>query len=982
MSYKIGLDIGSTTIKAVVLNERDEIVYKSYQRHRSRVREMALEKLEELQELLEGKELQMAITGSAGLGVAKESGIPFVQEVFATAGAVRRYLPDTDVVIELGGEDAKIIFLQGALEERMNSTCAGGTGAFIDQMASLLDVDLATLDELSLHHDKIYPIASRCGVFAKTDIQPLINQGAAKENIAASIFQAVVDQTIAGLAQGRPIQGKILFLGGPLSFLRGLQDRFVKTLHLNSDTTKFPPIGPYFVALGAAHYCETAKERYDYRQLVEIFRKTAAIVHKPQGLAPLFASEEEYREFCHRHAAASIPTVPIEEYTGKAYLGVDAGSTTTKTILIDENANILFSSYANNLGSPVEAVKEQLEAIYRQAGDRIAIAGSAVTGYGEDLMKSAFHFDVGLVETVAHFTAARHFDPQVDFIIDIGGQDMKCFRVKDDTVDDIILNEACSSGCGSFIETFARSLGYEIAPFAKLGLFAKAPVDLGTRCTVFMNSSVKQAQKNGATVEDISAGLAISVVKNALYKVIRARSAAEIGHNIVVQGGTFLNDSVLRSFEKELGCSVTRPAIAGLMGAYGAALYAQQHGSPRGSTTITREQLAAFSHTSKAVNCNFCTNHCSLTINTFADGSRHIAGNRCERPVTGKASHSDLPDMAEYKYNLLMSYQGVEGPRGRIGLPMALNMYENLPFWHAFLTKLGFEVVVSGRSSNELYLKGQNTIPSDTVCYPAKLVHGHIKALLAKGVDVIFYPCMSYNFDEHISDNCFNCPVVAYYPELIRANMDLDPGVRYLYPYVSLNNKEILCRKMEECFHQNGYDDITLEELGAACDAGYEAYQQYKDEIRTQGQKAIAHAKEFGLRSIVLAGRPYHVDPEINHGINRLLTSLGFVVLTEDCVSGWEEAPVRQHVLNQWTYHARLYSAARYVVTAPRTELIQLVSFGCGLDAITTDEVREILRAGGKLYTQIKIDEISNLGAAKIRIRSLLSAMEERGDDR
>ena len=630
----------------------------------------------------------------------------------------------------------------------------------------------------------------------------------------------------------------------------------------------------------------------------------------------------------------------------------------------------------------MEAVKEQLEAIYQQAGSGLVIAGSAVTGYGEDLMKSAFHFDMGLVETVAHFTAARHFDPKVDFIIDIGGQDMKCFRVKDDTVDDIVLNEACSSGCGSFIETFARSLGYEIAEFAKLGLFAKAPVDLGTRCTVFMNSSVKQAQKNGATVEDISAGLAMSVVKNALYKVIRARSAAEIGHNIVVQGGTFLNDSVLRSFEKELGCNVTRPAIAGLMGAYGAALHAMGHAPHEGSTTLTREQLAAFTHTSKAINCNFCTNHCSLTVNTFADGSRHIAGNRCERPVTGKASHSDLPDMTEYKYNLLSSYKGVEGPRGRIGLPMVLNMYENLPFWHTFLTKLGFEVVLSGRSSKQMYLDGQNTIPSDTVCYPAKLVHGHMKALLAKGVDVIFYPCMSYNFDEHISDNCFNCPVVAYYPELIRANLDMDAGVRYLYPYVSLNDKTILDRKMTETFHQNGFDDITLEEVSAASQAAYANYQAFKDEIRQQGQKAIAYAKEFGLRTIVLAGRPYHIDPEINHGINRLLTSLGFVVLTEDCVSGWEQSPVQQHVLNQWTYHARLYSAARYVVSAPRTEMIQLVSFGCGLDAITTDEVREILRAGGKLYTQIKIDEISNLGAVRIRVRSLLAAMAERGDQR
>ncbi|MDF2567539.1 MAG: 2-hydroxyglutaryl-CoA dehydratase [Oscillospiraceae bacterium] len=979
MVLNVGLDIGSTTIKAVVLNEKNDVIYKSYERHFSHVREKALQKINELYAILDGNDIKISITGSAGLGVAKETEIEFVQEVFATAGAVAKYEPATDVVIELGGEDAKIIFLDGALEERMNSTCAGGTGAFIDQMSILLNVDLETLDELSLHHKKIYPIASRCGVFAKTDIQPLVNQGADKENIAASIFQAVVDQTIAGLAQGRPIKGNVLFLGGPLSFLKGLQERFKVTLKLDEQSAKFPELAPYYIALGAALYSADTQKIYSYNDLLKIFKESSQIVSKPQGLSPLFENNESYNEFLNRHHQSDVERIDLKDFAGNAFLGIDAGSTTTKTILIDEDCRILYSDYCNNLGNPIDAVKRQLNEIYSLSGDRLNILSGAVTGYGEDLIKNAFHIDHGVVETIAHFTAAKYFNPDVDFIIDIGGQDMKCFKIKDNAIDDIVLNEACSSGCGSFIETFAKSLNYDIATFAKLGLFAKHPVDLGTRCTVFMNSSVKQAQKNGASVEDISAGLALSVVKNALYKVIRAKNADEVGKNIVVQGGTFLNDSVLRSFELELGRNVVRPQISGLMGAFGAAIFAMSSDRNENKTrshVMAKSELENFSHTSKVVNCNLCTNHCHLTVNTFSDGKKFIAGNRCERPVSGKISPGEAFDMIDYKYNKLMSYQPKAGKRGKIGIPMVLNMYENLPFWHTFFTNLGFEVVVSDRSSKTLYLKGQNTIPSDTVCYPAKLVHGHIDNLVEKGVTTIFYPCMSYNFEENISDNCFNCPVVAYYPELIKANMDVVSDIKFMYPYLSLNDKKLFNKFIAQILCSNGFD-VTKKEVSKASEHAYQEYENHKKDIITQGQKYLDYAKQNHKKTLIVAGRPYHIDPEINHGINKLFTSLGFVVVTEDCVSHLKDFEKRQ-VLNQWTYHARVYNAARYVVDAQNTELMQLVSFGCGLDAITTDETKDLLRNGGKLYTQVKIDEIDNLGAIKIRVRSLLAAMNER----
>lgn len=968
--YKLGIDIGSTTLKIVVMDDSDNIIYKSYERHLSKVRELCLKKINQIKDILSGKEINTAITGSAGLGVAQVSGIDFVQEVFATTGAVGRYYPMTDVVIELGGEDAKIVFLKGTVEERMNSTCAGGTGAFIDQMASLLNVTADELDELGLKHNAIYPIASRCGVFAKTDIQPLINQGAQKENIAASVFQAVVDQTIAGLAQGTPIRGNVLFLGGPLAFLKCLRQRFMVTLGLDEGHAHFPEIAEYFVALGAAVYADTCDRVYTYDDILTLLSKEST-ENKVNSLPPLFANREEYDHFIARHSMNDVPNEDISSYRGDAYLGIDAGSTTTKLCLISEEKKILYSFYRSNLGSPIDIIKAELKKIYELCGNRIRIVSSAVTGYGEELLKNAFGIDYGIVETVAHYTAAKHFNPNADFIIDIGGQDIKCFQIRDGAVSSVMLNEACSSGCGSFIETFAKSLGYNAADFAEIANFAPNPVDLGTRCTVFMNSSVKQAQKNGATVGDISAGLAVSVVKNAIYKVIRAKNADELGDNIVVQGGTFLNNAVLRSFERLIGKEVIRPGIAGLMGAYGAALYARS--SKCDTTLITAEELSHFTHTSKATRCGLCNNRCSLTINEFSGGRKFISGNRCERPLGGGKA-KDLPNLYKFKSEKLLSYKSVEGKRGKIGIPLVLNMYENLPFWHEFFTKLGFEVVTSGASGRDVYAKGQHTIPSDTVCYPAKLTHGHILKLVESGVKHIFYPCMSYNFDEGISDKCFNCPVVAYYPETINGNMDLG-DVDFIYPYISLNDKKIFINRIYNILREY-FPDITKREVCYSTECAYAKYAEYKEEIFAEGDRAIAFAKETGTKTIILAGRPYHTDGEINHGIDRLASSLGFVVISEDAIRPIDRPNLA--VLNQWTYHARMYNAARYVADMDNAELIQLVSFGCGIDAVTGDEVRDILREKGKLYTQIKIDEINNLGAVKIRIRSLEAAMNDK----
>lgn len=973
MNLKIGIDIGSTTVKVVVISEKGELLFRSYERHYAKVREKAAEQLEKISHMLKGRQVKTVITGSAGMGVSKASGIDFVQEVYATAAAVNEYIPDTDAVIELGGEDAKIIFFKGSLEERMNGSCAGGTGAFIDQMATLLNVSVNELDELSLKHTKIYPIASRCGVFAKSDIQPILNQGGRKEDIAASIFQAVVDQTVAGLTQGRELKGKIVFLGGPLTFLQGLRQRFTETLELDNEHAIFPDNADCFAAIGAA-LCAGEYKAQDFEEMLDKLKNSVGDTQLTNITEPLFKSQEEYEEFLCRHAQAAPEPVDADSYSGDAYLGIDAGSTTTKLTLIAPDGSILYSYYGSNKGNPVTIVLEQLGKIYDFCGNRIEIKGSAVTGYGEDLIKNAFNCDYGLVETMAHYRAARHFDPEVDFIIDIGGQDMKCFKIRSGAVDSMMLNEACSSGCGSFIETFAKALGYDIAEFAKIGIMNQQPVSLGSRCTVFMNSSVKQAQKEGATVESISAGLSMSIVKNAIYKVIRAASADDLGKHIVVQGGTFLNDAVLRGFEKEIGREVTRPTIAGLMGAYGAALTALDRDSVS-ATILSKEELKTFTHSAKPQTCKGCTNYCSLTVNTFDGGRRYISGNRCSVPL-GKPK-SDQPNIFQYKYKKLRAMEGVgagNGKRGRVGIPFGLNMYENLPFWYEFLTELDFEVVLSPESSRKLYIKGQRTIPSDTVCYPAKLMHGHIEHLIDMGVDAIFFPCMPYNFDEGKGDNNYNCPIVAYYPELLAANMPRLLEERYLMPYFGLHKPKGFEKKAAEYFEKEF--GIRRKETVKASRRAFDAYNGYREDIVAKGHEYIDYARENDKKIIVVAGRPYHIDPEINHGIDELITSFDLVLISEDCVAG-EEAKEKRHVLNQWTYHSRMYDAARYVTEQDDMQLVQLVSFGCGIDAITTDEMREILENGGKLYTQLKIDDINNLGAVRIRIRSLIAAAEE-----
>ena len=974
MILRVGIDIGSTTVKVVVLDDDNKLLFRSYERHYSKARERACETLRSISDMLHSKDVRLVVTGSAGLGVAKAAGLDFVQEVYATAAAVNAYIPDTDAVIELGGEDAKIIFFGGALEERMNGSCAGGTGAFIDQMATLMNVTVGELDGLSLKHEKIYPIASRCGVFAKSDIQPILNQGGRKEDVAASIFQAVVDQTVAGLTQGRELKGKIVFLGGPLHFLMGLRERFVDTLQLDSDHAVFPEDGDCFAAMGAA-LCASDYQARPFDELLRLLEESKAATSVVDTMPPLFQSQADYDAFTARHNSSTPPQLDIGTYEGDAYLGIDAGSTTTKIVLIAPDGGLLYTYYHSNLGNPVAIALEQLREIYKLCGDRIKIKGSAVTGYGEDLIRNAFSCDLGLVETVAHYRAAAHFNPNVDFIIDIGGQDMKCFKIRNGAVDSIMLNEACSSGCGSFIETFAKALGYDIAEFARLGLFTQKPVNLGSRCTVFMNSSVKQAQKDGASVEDISAGLSISIVKNAIYKVIRAASADDLGRHIVVQGGTFHNDAVLRAFEQELDREVTRPIIAGIMGAFGAALAARDLRLDK-SALLDAKSLEGFTHTARPVTCNLCTNHCSLTVNSFDGGRRFISGNRCSRPL-GKEK-AELPDLYRYKYQKLRAMEGKgfgNGSRGRIGLPFGLNMYENLPFWFELFTRLNFEVVLSPESSRKLYIKGQRTIPSDTVCYPAKLLHGHVEALVEMGVDAIFYPCMSYNFDEKSSDNNYNCPVVAYYPELLAANMPDLKRTRFLNPYAGLHRPKDYERIGSQWFADTF--GVPRREALHAIRAAYQAYDRYKEDLHRTGQRYIDEARRQGLPILVLAGRPYHIDPEINHGINELAASFGFVVVSEDAVAFHEEYAPRK-VLNQWTFQARMYNAARFVCGQPDMELVQLVSFGCGTDAITGDEMRSILEAGGRLYTQLKIDDISNLGAVKIRVRSLIAAMEER----
>ena len=974
----IGIDIGSTTAKIVAVKD-NRVVYSCYERHFSQVRPKTLELIKRVKDIVKDDGIKVAISGSAGLGMARTAGIPFVQEVFATGETVKKFEPDTSVVIELGGEDAKVIFIKGGMDERMNGTCAGGPGAFVDQMATLLAVSVSEMDELSLKATRVYPIASRCGVFAKTDIQPLLNQGAAKENIAASIYAAVANQTIAGLAQGRRIEGKVMFLGGPLYYCKGLRNAFKKALKLDDENAVFPEYGLFSVALGAAIYASGQKEVFTYDEIESKIEKSTHERTVALHGEPLFKNQEEYEEFKARHAKASVESVYPPDYRdGEAYLGIDCGSTTTKLVLIGKNGEILYSYYDSNKGNPVEIVRAQLEEIYKICKDNIQIKASAVTGYGEDLIKNAFHVDFGIVETMAHFTAAHHFNPKVDFILDIGGQDIKCFKVKNNAIDSIMLNEACSSGCGSFIETFARSMGYGIEEFSKLGLFSTGPVDLGSRCTVFMNSSVKQAQKDGADVGDISAGLSKSVVKNAIYKVIRATSVEELGTQIVVQGGTFYNDAVLRAFEKEIGREVIRPSIAGLMGAYGAALFAKMQKTEK-SSLIDREKLEKFTHTSKAASCHGCTNNCQITINIFNGNERYVSGNKCEKGAGLKESSKEIeliPNLHRYKrdkFQKLMDDPG-DGTRGTVGLPLALGMYELGPLWYTFFKTLGYKVIFSGFSNRSVYTKGQYSIPSDTACYPAKIMHGHIETLVDKNADMIFYPCLTYNIDENISDNCYNCPVVAYYSELLSGNMESLRSTEFIYPYLNINNKKELAQELYSVFKDRS-GGFSKKEIRNAVDKAFDAYREWMKDIRDEGVRAIKWAEENGKRVMILAGRPYHIDPEIGHGIDNLAVSLGFCVVSEDSISDLTSPP-NVNVLNQWTYHARLYAAAKYATEHSNTELVQLVSFGCGIDAITTDEVRAILEGKNKLYTQIKIDEITNLGAVRIRLRSLLGALD------
>ncbi|MGB4407636.1 MAG: acyl-CoA dehydratase activase-related protein [Sphaerochaeta sp.] len=970
---RIGLDVGSTTMKSVVLDDNGNLVHSQYIRHFSRIRETAVTLLSAILSEIGDKDISISISGSAGMGLAQNLGLSFVQEVYATRLAVKHYLPGTDVVIELGGEDAKILFLGAQMEVRMNGTCAGGTGSFIDQMASLLHVNQDEMDVLAMGAKQTYSIASRCGVFAKSDVQPLLNQGAAKEDLALSIFYSVVNQSVAGLAQGRPIKGRVVYLGGPLTFFSQLRKAFDLTLKLEGTC---PENSLYFVALGTALASNGSK--LSLKELIHIVEHTK-VQASYTSILPLFRDKAEYGVFKERHAKAKLVLGDVETYEGEAFLGIDAGSTTVKLCILDCEGRVLHTRYQGNNGNPVQLVREFLTS-FMVSYPKVSLVKGCSTGYGEHLIKEAFDLEYSLVETIAHYTSAKTFDPLVDFIIDIGGQDIKCFKIVDGVIDDIYLNEACSSGCGSFLQTFSNALGYTPEEAAQQALSATYPVDLGSRCTVFMNSSVKQAQKDGASVPDIFAGLAISVVKNALYKVIRSTDPSMLGNHIVVQGGTFLNDAVLRSFEMELGTEVVRVRQAALMGAYGCALYAKKmHQSvPLGTTLLQLDSLQHFTHRTKTLYCKGCTNCCLLTVNSFDHGRKLISGNKCDRIVKPESFIPDPQNLNIYafKQHYLAQFKPVKNRRGSIGIPFQLNFMEQLPFWHTFFSSLGFEVVVSPPSTRQTYLDGQSSIPSDTVCYPAKLMHGHIQYLLDAGVKTIFYPCSSYNIDEHKGDNHFNCPVVAYYPEVLKNNMAAlgKEDITFISDYLSLADRSFLPKRINAVIGKPY--KIPIREIRKACKRGYEAYETYMKAIRAQGEVIVENARAKNWPIIVLAGRPYHLDSEVNHGIDQLLLQCGCAIISEDTVA-YKMKKEGRNVLNQWAYHARLYDAARYVSLHEDMNLIHLVSFGCGLDAITSDEIRDILHDSKKIYTQIKIDEITNLGAVKIRIRSLLAALEE-----
>ncbi|WP_159722033.1 2-hydroxyacyl-CoA dehydratase [Enterococcus sp. CSURQ0835] len=982
MTLRAGIDVGSTTVKLVVLDEQNKSLFAKYERHFSDVKQATEKIFREAQAVIGDQTMTLNITGSGGMGLADVLGIPFVQEVIACTRTVEEVIPQTDVVIELGGEDAKITFFEGALEQRMNGSCAGGTGAFIDQMAVLLKTDANGVNELAKGYQTIYPIASRCGVFAKTDVQPLINEGAAKEDIAASIFQAVVNQTIAGLAAGRKIKGNIAFLGGPLFFMSELRQRFIETLDIAPENVIFPENPQLFVAMGAAFYSEGATENKLSDMLERLLTAKEGHLQPTDTLTPLFNSEAELADFRMRHSQAQVSTKELAQHEGAAFLGIDAGSTTTKVTLIDSDGNLLFSFYGNNQGQPLETTMTVLKDLYHQLPANVFIAKAAVTGYGEQLIKNALKVDIGEVETMAHYKAADHFQPGVDFILDIGGQDMKAMTIKDGALSSIQLNEACSSGCGSFIETFAKSLNYKVEDFAQAALKSKAPVDLGSRCTVFMNSKVKQVQKEGASVGDISAGLSYSVIKNAIYKVIKVRRPEELGDKIVCQGGTFYNEAVLRAFELVTGREVVRPSIAGLMGAFGAALIALENYEIGEETTLlSLTELDEFTADKEFTHCGLCENNCMLTVTVFSDGRQFITGNRCERGARIKVKKEDRKvNLVDYKYKRLFKYRPLrkkEVTRGEIGIPRVLNMYENYPLWHTFFTELGFRVVLSPRSNKELYEQGMETIPSDTACYPAKIAHGHIQALIDKGVPRIFYPGVVFEREEtKNADNHFNCPIVQSYPDVIRNNVDdiRDGKVDYRNPYLNLANEASVAEVLARTFADLG---ISKTEVETALHHAYTELENFKHDIQQKGEETLAMLQQKGERGIVLSGRPYHLDPEINHGIAEVITQEGFHVLTEDSVSHLGDVG-HLRVVNQWVYHSRLYAAARVVAKSKQLELVQLNSFGCGLDAVTTDQVEEIMDQYGKIYTVLKIDEGSNLGAIRIRLRSLKAAVKER----
>ncbi len=986
----IGLDVGSTTVKKVIMNDNYEIIDSSYTRHFSDTKNTVCNVLNEIIDKYPNNTFTFTLTGSGAMSTAKFLELPFIQEVISCKRIVEHDIPKTDVVIELGGEDAKIIYFDNFVEQRMNGTCAGGTGAFLDQMASLLNTDTPGLNELAKGYETIYPIASRCGVFAKTDVQPLLNEGARKEDIAASIFQAVVNQTISGLACGRPIKGNVAFLGGPLNYLSELRKRFIETLNLTPEETIIPENAHLLVAKGAAIDSFNAKPItvQELKEKIENLKNSKDNTTKP--IAPLFESEKDYLEFKKRHEKDAIPTKPLENYEGDCFIGIDAGSTTTKLVLLDKNGDLLYSQYDNNNGNPLSSVISMLKTLYAILPEKAIIRYSGITGYGEKLIQTALKVDLGEIETIAHYTAAKKFMPNVNSIVDIGGQDMKYIRLKNNYIDNIMLNEACSSGCGSFIETFAKSLNISIENFVKEAIKSRNPVDLGSRCTVFMNSKIKQAQKEGYSVGDISAGLSYSVVKNAIQKVMKIRDYKTLGDNIVVQGGTFYNDAVLRAFELIVGKNVIRPNIAGLMGAYGVGILAKEQYEANldmeyRSTISKLEDIDNLKIEITHTRCNGCENHCLLTINKFNNNTRFISGNRCEKGAgNANSANKELPNLYKYKYDRLFNYEPLaedKATRGTIGIPRVLNMYEDYPFWFTFLTNLGFRVILSDKSTRTTYEKGMESMPSESVCYPAKLAHGHIMNLLEKGITTIFYPCIPYSRKEFKgAENHYNCPIVISYSEVLKNNIEELKNIEFLNPFLPLIPKKLVkvILELDEFKRFN----FTKRELSIAAEKAEVEYMHYRADVHNKGIETIEYLKKNNLKGIVLAGRPYHLDPEINHGIDTLITSLGLAVLTEDSISHLEEVKRPIRVVDQWMFHARLYAAANIVGQSDNLEMIQLNSFGCGVDAVTTDQVEEILTSYDKMYTLIKIDEVNNLGAVRIRIRSLLASMNKRLKDK